>query len=98
MKKKPLFWTIAKKELKKKDKKLGKIIESYPKDFLYSKSDPFLTLARSIVGQQISVKAAQSVWEKLILKIGKVNPTIIKKVHSNTVSYTHLTLPTKRIV
>ena len=84
MKKKPLFWTIAKKELKKKDKKLGKIIESYPKDFLYSKSDPFLTLARSIVGQQISVKAAQSVWEKLILKIGKVNPTIIKKVHSNT--------------
>jgi DNA-3-methyladenine glycosylase II len=84
MKKKPLFWTIAKKELKKKDKKLGKIIESYPKDFLYSKSDPFLTLARSIVGQQISVKAAQSVWERLILKIGKVNPTIIKKMHSNT--------------
>ena len=84
MKKKPLFRNIAKKEIKKKDKKLGKIIESYPKDFLYSKSDPFLTLARSIVGQQISVKAAQSVWEKLILKIGKVNPTIIKKVHSNT--------------
>ena len=84
IKKKPVFWSVAKKELKKKDKKLGKIIESYPKDFLYSKSDPFLTLARSIVGQQISVKAAQSVWEKLILKIGKVNPTIIKKVHSNT--------------
>ena len=77
MKKKPIFWNVAKQELKKKDKKLGKIIDSYPKDFLFSKSDPFLTLARSIVGQQISVKAAQSVW---------------------AVSYTHLTLPTKRIV
>ena len=84
MKKKPHFWIAAKKELKKKDKKLGKIIDSYPKDYLFSKSDPFLTLARSIVGQQISVKAAQSVWDKLILKIGKLNPEIINKAHSNT--------------
>ena len=84
MKKKPIFWIKAKKELKKKDKKLGKIIDSYPKDFLFSKSDPFLTLARSIVGQQISVKAAQSVWDKLVLKIGKINPEIIYKSHSST--------------
>tara|TARA_B100000965_G_C19310406_1_gene634271 strand:+ start:53 stop:679 length:627 start_codon:yes stop_codon:yes gene_type:complete len=82
-KKKPSFWSIAKKELKKKDKKLGKIIDSYPEDFLFSKSDPFLTLARSIVGQQISVKAAQSVWDRLIFKIGKVSPKIIEEVHSN---------------
>ena len=84
MKKKPFFWIKAKKELKKKDKKLGKIIDSYPKDFLFSKSDPFLTLARSIVGQQISVKAAQSVWDKLVLKIGKINPEIIYRSHKNT--------------
>ena len=84
MKNKPYFWSTAKKELKKKDKKLGKIIDLYPKDFLFSKSDPFLTLARSIVGQQISVRAAQSVWDKLIVKIGKLNPKIIKKTHSNT--------------
>ena len=58
----PKFWNKAKVYLRKKDKRLGKIIESYPKDFLFSKSDPFMTLARSIVGQQISVKAAQSVW------------------------------------
>ena len=83
MKKKPFFWSEAKNELKKKDKKLGIIIDSYPKDFLFSKSDPFLTLARSIVGQQISVKAAQSVWDKLILKIGIVSPEIIYKSHSN---------------
>ena len=84
MKKKPIFWIKAKIELKKKDKKLGKIIDSYPKDFLFSKSDPFLTLARSIVGQQISVKAAQSVWDKLVLKIGKIKPEIIYKLHSST--------------
>jgi DNA-3-methyladenine glycosylase II len=84
MKKKPFFWIKAKKELKKKDKKLGKIIDSYPKDFLFSKSDPFLTLARSIVGQQISVKAAQSVWDKLVLKIGKINPEIIYRSHTIT--------------
>ena len=83
IKKKPAFWSTAKKELKKKDKKLGKIIDNYPSDFLFSKSDPFLTLARSIVGQQISVKAAQSVWDKLLLKIGKVNPKLIHKAHSN---------------
>tara|TARA_B100001093_G_scaffold498702_1_gene547110 strand:+ start:58 stop:681 length:624 start_codon:yes stop_codon:yes gene_type:complete len=84
MKKQPIFWSIAKKNLKKNDKKLGKLIDAYPRDFLFTKSDPFLTLARSIVGQQISVKAAQSVWEKLILKIGKVSPKYIIKSHSNT--------------
>ena len=83
IKKKPIFWSKAKKELKKKDKKLGKIIDSYPTDFLFTKSDPFLTLARSIVGQQISVKAAQSVWEKLISKIGKISPQTIDITHSN---------------
>ena len=57
---------VGKNYLVQKDKKLGRLIKSYPKDFLFTKSDPFLTLARSIVGQQISVKAAQSVWDKLI--------------------------------
>ena len=83
-KKKPSFWLIAKKELKKKDKKLGKVIDKYPSDFLFSKSDPFQTLARSIVGQQISVKAAQSVWDRLVFKIGVVSPELINQVHSNS--------------
>ena len=80
----PKYWNKAKNYLSKKDKRLGKIIESFPKDFLFSKSDPFLTLARSIVGQQISVKAAQSVWQRLEIKIKKVNPLNIKKAHSNS--------------
>ena len=79
--KKPFFWEKAKKVLKTKDKKLGKIISSYPKDFLFSKSDPFYTLARSIIGQQISVQAAQSVWDKFENKVMMVNPKQTIKMH-----------------
>ena len=79
--KKPFFWEKAKKALISKDKKLGKIISNYPKDFLFSKSDPFYTLARSIVGQQISVKAAQAVWVKFEKKVINVNPSNVKKMH-----------------
>ena len=80
----PIFWQKAKKTLSNKDKKLSKIIESYPHDFLFSKSDPFFTLARSIVGQQISVKAAQSVWNRLEIKVKQINPKIIITTHSST--------------
>ncbi len=82
--KKPFFWEKAKKELIKRDRKLGSIIKSYPKDFLFTKSDPFYTLSRSIVGQQISVKAAQAVWDKLEIKIKNMRPLNIKKSHFMT--------------
>ena len=79
--KKPIFWEKAKKVLIKKDPKLGKIITNYPKDFLFTKSDPFYTLARSIVGQQISVKAAQAVWDRYELKVKKVTPYNTLRLH-----------------
>ncbi len=84
MAQKPSFWIKAKYELCLKDKKLGKIIKKYPKDFLYSKSDPFKTLARSIIGQQISVKAAQSVWDKFEKKCKTVSPEKVSKLHYMT--------------
>ena len=79
--KKPIFWEKAKKHLIQKDNKLGNIIKAYPKDFLFSKSDPFYTLARSIVGQQISVQAAQAVWNKFEKKVILVKPDNIKEMH-----------------
>ena len=82
--KKPFFWEKAKKVLQTKDKKLGKIISNYPKDFLFSKSDPFYTLARSIVGQQISVQAAQAVWERYEKKIKKITPSKTLEMHFMT--------------
>ena len=78
---KPIFWEKAKKELIKKDRELGKIIKKYPNDFLFTKSDPFYTLARSIVGQQISVKAAQAVWDRFEKKIKIVNAKNVKEIH-----------------
>ena len=82
--KKPSFWDTAKKDLASKDKKLGKIIQSYPRDFLFTKSDPFYTLARSIIGQQISVSAAQAVWDRFETKAKLINPLTVKKMHYMT--------------
>ena len=82
--KKPHFWEKAKIELINKDKRLGKIIKAYPEEFLFTKSDPYYTLARAIVGQQISVKAAQAVWNKLEKKIGKISAKKINNLHFMT--------------
>ena len=82
--KKPIFWEKAKKELRQKDRKLGLIIENYPKDFLFTKSDPYYTLARSIVGQQISVRAAQAVWDRIENKLGKIKAINVYKTHHMT--------------
>ena len=81
IKKTPIVWENAKKHLKDSDKNLEKIIELYPNDFLFSKSDPFYTLARSIIGQQISVKAAQAVWDKFEKKCEKITAKKIKSLH-----------------
>ncbi len=70
----PAYWAKAKRELGRNDAVLGGIIRSYPRIHLQSRGDPFQTLARSIVGQQISVKAAQSVWDRLCAAARDVTP------------------------
>jgi DNA-3-methyladenine glycosylase II len=60
----PAYWTRAKRELKNADPVLGSLILRYKGLTLASRGDAFQTLARSIIGQQISVKAAQSVWDR----------------------------------
>ena len=60
----PGYWSGAKQHLSKKDKVLRKLMKSYPDADLRGRGDAFQTLARSIVGQQISVKAAQSIWNR----------------------------------
>src|SRR5271170_375934 len=73
----PAYWNKAKTALKKRDKTLGKIIESYHGEALTLRGDAFFTLARSITGQQISVKAAESVWKKLTAGVGDMTPGVI---------------------
>lgn len=58
----PDYWNRACAELSAKDPVLAHLIARYPDTVLTTRGDPFQTLARAIVGQQISVKAADSVW------------------------------------
>jgi DNA-3-methyladenine glycosylase II len=61
----PGYWDDACKHLSRRDRVMKKLIPQFGEARLQSRGDAFTTLARSIVGQQISVKAAQSVWDKL---------------------------------
>ena len=60
----PGYWDDACKHLAKRDRVMKKLIPQFGEARLQSRGDAFTTLARSIVGQQISVKAAQSVWDR----------------------------------
>ena len=71
---KPEYWDSAKRSLARRDPVMAGIMRAHPKIFLAKRGEPFLTLARAIVGQQISVKAAQSVWDRLVLCVGDVSP------------------------
>ena len=68
---KPEYWDGAVAQLMRRDRILKKLIPKHPDIWLTSRGNPFITLARSIVGQQISVKAAESVWQRLLLECGK---------------------------
>ena len=61
---KPEYWADAQKHLVKKDRVMKRLIPQFGEGCLQSRGDAFSTLARSIVGQQISVKAAQTVWDR----------------------------------
>jgi len=75
----PHYWHKAKKFLSKKDKKLARIINQYD-GYLVSRDDPFYSLCRSIIGQQISVKAADSIWSKFEKIIKKIKPKNLIKL------------------
>ena len=68
----PPFWAKARRHLLASDPDLGQIIKRCGSGKLIARNDAFFSLARSIVGQQISVKAAQSFWDKLDGNLGGV--------------------------
>src|SRR5512134_67802 len=75
----PDYWLQATRDLAERDAVLRGLIERFHGLALASRGDAFTTLARSIVGQQISVKAAQSVWERLAANIGEVSPASVSR-------------------
>jgi DNA-3-methyladenine glycosylase II len=76
----PEYWEEACKHLAKKDRVMRRLIPQFGDASLQSRGDAFVTLARSIVGQQISVKAAQSVWDRFALLPRKMTPANVLKL------------------
>jgi DNA-3-methyladenine glycosylase II len=75
---KPEYWDRAKRVLARKDAVMKRIIRSRPGVHLMRRGEPFLTLARAICGQQISVKAAQSVWDRICVCLDqKITPEAV---------------------
>jgi len=70
----PTYWQQATAELSERDKVLRELIARHQDMVLRSRGEPFYTLARSIVGQQISVKASDKVWQRLIAAIPEFTP------------------------
>jgi DNA-3-methyladenine glycosylase II len=76
----PEYWAEACKHLVKKDRVMKRLIPQFGDACLQARGDAFSTLARSIVGQQISVKAAQSVWAKFSALPKKVTPANVLRL------------------
>ena len=78
---KPRYWNKAKVTLSKRDKVMKKLINSYGDGSLVTRNDVFFSLCKSIIGQQISVAAANSVFLKFKKKCkGKINPKIVSNL------------------
>jgi DNA-3-methyladenine glycosylase II len=76
----PDYWEEACKHLAKKDRVMKRLIPKFGNACLESRGDAFTTLARSVVGQQISVKAAQTVWDKFVALPRKLTPANVLKL------------------
>ena len=83
MRKPPAYWNKAKKNLSRKDPIIRKIIKKYKKGFLTTKNNPFFSLCRTIVGQQVSVASADSIWSKFAKKCKKkIRPKVVLRISS----------------
>ena len=66
---KPAYWDEAARELSRRDRVLRRVIRTHSGVHMKRRTDPFTTLARAIVGQQISVKAADSIWRRFVAAV-----------------------------
>ena len=73
----PDYWQQAAQELAASDERMAELVERYAGLGLVSRGDAFGTLARSIVGQQISVKAADAVWGRFVVAVGEISPAAV---------------------
>jgi DNA-3-methyladenine glycosylase II len=76
----PEYWAQACEHLMRKDRVMRRLVPKFPNASLETRGDAFVTLARSVVGQQISVKAAQSVWDRFAALMRSVKPQAVLKL------------------
>lgn len=88
----PAYWKQATEELAGCDEVMQKLIQRFEGATLCSHGDAFTTLARSIVGQQISVKAAESIWQKLAAAIPVLTPDTVLGTDSSVLRACGLSL------
>ena len=73
----PAYWPEAKAHLARRDKVLRKLIRKFPEPDIERRGDAFQALSRSIVGQQISTKAAQSIWLRFAAAASEMKPACV---------------------
>ena len=83
-KKYPSYWRQACSELSASDPVMAKLIKRFKRSYLSGGRDAFTTLCRAIVGQQISLQAADSIWRRLEIHFGTIKPQAIHRCHFNT--------------
>ena len=78
----PDYWQDALTQLTHTDEIIARLIVSYPNEILKNQGNPFSTLIRAVVGQQISVKAADAVWQRLEETIKIISPSNLLKIEA----------------
>jgi DNA-3-methyladenine glycosylase II len=76
----PAYWQDACAALARNDAVMAGLIEAYPDAMLVNRDDPFQTLARAIVGQQISVQAADAVWVRFESVARPLDPETVRLI------------------
>src|SRR5437773_11138207 len=76
----PPYWEQAKAELMKRDRIMNRLIPQFGDLHLIGHDDPFITLARAIVNQQVTTQVANAAWDKLLETCPKFNPAAVQKV------------------
>ncbi len=82
----PGYWHTACEELAAADPVMAGLIARYPDCVLGNRGDPFQTLARAIVGQQISVKAADSIWARFAALMEAVAPAQLVELDPESIA------------
>ena len=88
----PSYWQKACVELAQNDATMAKLIKQFRGSYLEGSRDAFTILCRAVVGQQISLSAADSIWQRLNAHFGKIKPLAIHRCHLRTMRRCGLSL------